>query len=207
MSLLHQQAPDVIEDDAALGEELTKGTSHVVLATIIAAILVTLAIGFYVWMGQKPPVATAELLEIWAHPRHVTTSGVDAYGEAMAQQNIDQVMLFAHIRVKNHSASPLQLEDVLADLTQADGILSVSAGSTVQYNEAFMVFPELIALKGTALSPHTVIPPGQTVDGTLFWNFLMNKKQWDARKQLSLTLHFEYQPSLQLTPPSVVAEK
>ena len=35
MSLLHQESPEEI-DDAALGEEYTKGSSHVVMASIIA---------------------------------------------------------------------------------------------------------------------------------------------------------------------------
>ena len=43
MSLLHQESPEEI-DDAALGEEYTKGSSHVILAAIIAAVIVSAAI-------------------------------------------------------------------------------------------------------------------------------------------------------------------
>ena len=43
MSLLQQEETEV--DDAALGEELTKGSSHVVWATIIATVVVSVAIG------------------------------------------------------------------------------------------------------------------------------------------------------------------
>ena len=46
MSLLQQETPDKV-DDAALGEELTKGSSHVVWATIAATVLVTIAIAIY----------------------------------------------------------------------------------------------------------------------------------------------------------------
>ena len=67
MSLLHQDSPEEI-DDAALGEELTKGTSHVVVATVIAAVVVTIAIAIYVLAGQKPPAATGEIVQVWAHP-------------------------------------------------------------------------------------------------------------------------------------------
>ena len=43
MSLLHQDSPEEI-DDAARGEEFTKGTSHVVWASALATVLVTVAI-------------------------------------------------------------------------------------------------------------------------------------------------------------------
>ena len=43
MSLLHQESQEEI-DDAALGEEFTKGSSHVVRAGVIAAVLVTVTI-------------------------------------------------------------------------------------------------------------------------------------------------------------------
>jgi hypothetical protein len=45
MSLLQQDSPEL--DDAAKGEELTKGSSHPVAAGIFAAVLVSLAIAGY----------------------------------------------------------------------------------------------------------------------------------------------------------------
>ena len=56
MSLLHQDSPE--EADAiARGEELTKGSSHVVWASISAAVIVSAAIALYVIVEQKPPRA------------------------------------------------------------------------------------------------------------------------------------------------------
>ncbi len=74
MSLLHQNSRDL--DDAARGEELTKGTSHVVWAAILATILVTIAIAVYVIAGEKPPAATAAVEQVWAHPMHSESSGL-----------------------------------------------------------------------------------------------------------------------------------
>jgi hypothetical protein len=102
MSLLHQESPEEV-DDAARGEEFTKGSSHVVWASIIAFVLVTIAVAGYVIAGQKPPVATGEIVQVWAHPRHVETSGIDANGAPMAKQSFDQVLVFAHVRLKNQS--------------------------------------------------------------------------------------------------------
>ena len=53
MSLLQQESSEL--DDAARGEEFTKGSSHVALASIIAAVVVTIAVAIYVMAGQTPP--------------------------------------------------------------------------------------------------------------------------------------------------------
>ena len=57
MSLLQQEEREV--DDAALGEELTKGSSHVVWAAIAATVVISIAIGAYVIAGQKPLICKA----------------------------------------------------------------------------------------------------------------------------------------------------
>jgi hypothetical protein len=69
MSLLQKESSDKV-DDAALGESFTKGSSHVVWATIAATVLVTIAISIYVIAGQKPPAVTGEIVAVWAHPQH-----------------------------------------------------------------------------------------------------------------------------------------
>src|ERR1035438_5443785 len=102
MSLLHPESEEEI-DDAALGEEFTKGTSHVVVAAIVATVVVAIAVAIYVVAGEKPPVASGEIVQLWAHPSHVETSGFDANGEAMARQSFDQVLVFAHIKLRNQS--------------------------------------------------------------------------------------------------------
>src|SRR5208337_5552807 len=108
MSLLHQESPEEL-DDAALGEELTKGTSHVVWATIAAAVLVTILIAIYVIAGQEPPVVTGEIEQVWAHPLHTQGSGIDANGEPMPKESYDQVLVFARIKLHNQSTKPLFL--------------------------------------------------------------------------------------------------
>ena len=67
MSLLQQDSTSV--DDAARGESLTRGTSHVVWAAIVATVVVSIAIAIYVIVEQKPPVATGEIVAVWAHPQ------------------------------------------------------------------------------------------------------------------------------------------
>ena len=55
MSLLQQEKRD------AAGESYTKGTSHVILATVIAVVLVSAAMTVYVISGEKPPADRSEV--------------------------------------------------------------------------------------------------------------------------------------------------
>jgi hypothetical protein len=206
MSLLQQDYLDEI-DDAAQGEAFTKGSSHVIWAALIAVVLVTVAIAVYVLAGEKPPVASGEILQVWAHPRHVVTSGIDANGASMAQDSFDQVLVFAHVKLRNQSKVPLYLEDVLANAKLGDGTLSVSAGSAAQYEEVFLAYPELAALHSNVFAPRTTIAPGQSMDGTAFWVFRRTKQEWDARKDLNFAFRFQYQSSLVLAPHSAVTEQ
>ena len=222
MSLLHQESQEEI-DGAALGEEFTKGSSHVVRAGVIAAVLVTVVVAILVLASHTPPVARGEIVQIWAYPRHGQTSGIDANGDAMAKESFDQVLLFAHVKLHNQSKVPLLVQDVLANVRLADGVpLSVSSGSVAQFEEAFLAFPELDASHGKPLAHHTVLDPGQSVDGTAFWVFRMTGQQWDARKDwlpdpkhgdpgsksgLNFTFSIQYQKDLVLAPQTAVMEQ
>jgi hypothetical protein len=206
MSLLHQDSPQEI-DDAARGEEFTRGSSHVLLAGLIAAVLVSVAIGLYMWLGQTPPVASGEIVQVWAHPGHVVSSGFDANGAPMAKESVDQVLIFAHVKLRNESKNPLQMENILANANLGDVILSVSAGSAAQYEEVFLAYPEVAAMRSTVLRPQMTIAPGQNVEGTAFWVVRMTRQEWDARKDLSFTFKFQYQHSLVLTPHTAITEQ
>jgi hypothetical protein len=205
MSLLHQDSPEEI-DDAARGEEF-RGTSHVLRSSLLATVVVAIAVAFYVLAAHKPPVASGEIVQVWVHPNHVETSGLDANGEPMAKQSFDQVLLFARVKLHNESKNPLVLEDVLANTRLADGILSVSAGSVGQFDEVFLAYPELAALHSHAFPPRATLAPGQSVDGTAFWIFRRSKQEWDARQDLNFTFKFQYQANLVLAPHTAVMEQ
>jgi hypothetical protein len=222
MSLLHQESQEEI-DDAALGEEFTKGSSHVVRAGFIATVLVTVVVAIVVLASHKPLVASGEIVQVWAYPEHGQTSGTDANGDAKSQESFDQVLLFARVKLHNRSNIPLVVQDVLANVRLADGIpLSVSAGSVAQFEEAFLAYPKLDAPYGKPLAHHIVLDPGQSVDGTAFWVFRMTKQQWDARKDwlpdpnrgdpgsksgLNFTVSIQYQQDLVLAPQTAVMEQ
>jgi hypothetical protein len=176
-------------------------------ASIVATVVVSVAIALYVWLGQKPPAATGEIVQVWAHPRHMETSGFDANGAPMSKDVFDEVLVFAHVRLHNQSKQPLFLHQILTNATLSDGIHSSYAATAGDYDRIFVAYPELAALREKPLSPETVLEPGQTQEGEIVSAFRLTKQQWDARKDLNFTFGFQYQPSLVLAPNSAVTEK
>lgn len=205
MSLLHQNSEEM--DDAARGEELTKGTSHVVWASVIAAVLVSAAIAFYVISGQKPPAATGEILQVWVHPRHTESSGLDANGMPMPKESFDQLLVFAHVRLHNQSKGPLTLYQILTNLTLDDGIHSSYAASVADYDRIFLAYPDIKVPHGKPLPIQMTLDPGQTVEGDIVSSFRLTKQQWDARKKLDFSFGFRYQPELVLAPHAPVIDQ
>jgi hypothetical protein len=200
MSLLHQNSDDL--DDAALGEELTKGSSRIVWASVIAAVVVTAAIATYFFVEQKPPVATGEIEQVWVHPQHSETSGFDANGAPMPVETYDQLLVFALIKLHNQSNQPVFLHSIAANATLDDGIHTSYAADPVDYDRIFLAYPTIPVPHGKPLSPLVTIDPGQTVEGTIVCAFRVSKQLWDARKDLNFTFGIQYQPNLKLVPQS-----
>jgi hypothetical protein len=196
MSLLQQDSEKL--DDAALGEELTKGTSHLVWASIIAVIVVSAAIAAYVFLGQKPPAASGEIEQVWVHPQHTETSGFDANGVTMAKESFDQIYVFTLVKLHNQGQQPLFVHSIMTNATFEDGIHTAYAASSVDYDRVFLAYPAMPVPHGAALSPQTTIKPGQTVEGTFVTAFRLSKEQWDARKDLNFSFAIQYQSSLKL---------
>jgi hypothetical protein len=205
MSLLQQDSNEL--DDAARGEELTKGSSHVVWASIIAAAVVSIGIALYVIAGQKPPAATGEIEQVWVHPQISSTSGFDANGAAMVKESFGQVYVFALVKLHNQSKYPLFLHNIMTNATLDDGIHSSYAATAADYDRVFIAYPSMPVPHGKGLSMTQTLDPGQTVEGTIVSAFRLSKPQWDARKDLSFTFAFEYQPSLVLAPHAPVVEQ
>ncbi len=190
-----------------MGEEFTKGSSHVVWATVIAGVLVTIAIAIYAIAGQKPPAATGEIEQVWVHPQHTETSGFDANGAPMPKETYDQVYVFALVKVHNQSKDPLFLHSITTNATLEDGIHSSYVATATDYDRVFLAYPSMPVPHGKALSSQSTVDPGQTVEGTIVSAFRLTKEQWDARKDLNFTFGIEYRPSLQLAPHTPISDR
>ena len=202
MSLLQHDSSRL--DDAARGEELTKGTGNPILATVFAAVVVSLAIAIYFISGIKPPAITGEIEQVWVHPQHTESSGFDANGAPMAKESFDQVYVFAQVKLHNQSPNPLFLHNIMTNATMDDGIHSSYAATATDYNRVLLAYPSMPVPHGNALSPQLTINPGQTVEGSIVSAFRVTKEQWDARKNLDFTFSIQYQPNLTLAPQTAV---
>ena len=190
MSLLQQESRD------AAGESYTKGTSHVIIATVVAVVLVSAAMTVYVISGEKPPATAGEILDVWAHPMHTETSGWDANGAAIPKEEIDQLLLFTHVRLRNRGKQPIFLHQILANLTLPDGIHSSYAAMPSDYERVFKGYPQLQQWHAQSISPDLTIQPGESKEGTFVCSFRMTKAEWDSRKALNYTFNFQYLPAL-----------
>lgn len=202
MSLLQQESPDI-----AAGESYTRGTSHVIIATVVATVLVSIAVAAYIFMGEKPPAATGDILDVWAHPMHSETSGWDANGAAIPKEEVDQVLLFTHVRLHNQSKQPIFLHQIIANATLADGIHSSYAATPVDYERIFKAYPDLMQWHAPPISPDLTLKPGETQEGTFVCSFRMAKADWEARKALDYTFNFQYLPGLKVTPTGSITER
>lgn len=206
MSLLRLNGEQ--SDDAALGEELTKGTSPIVVASVVAVVLVCIAVALYFFYGQKPPVATGQVVAVWAVPHHTETAGFDASGARIPTDTFDQMLVFAEVKLHNESKTPLFLNGVTGNVMLADGLHTSFAASQSGYNDVFLAYPDLKIPHGAPLRSDATIQPGQTVDGSIVCSFRMTKQQWDARKDVNFGFGFQYQAPVKLTPqPAVITDR
>lgn len=201
MSLLQQESRE------AAGESYTRGTSHVIIATVIAVVLVSAAMTIYVISGEKPPAAKGEIVEVWAHPMHTETSGYDANGATIPKEQIDQVMLFTHVRLHNPGKQAVFLHQVIANATLPDGIHSSYAAMPSDYERVFKAYPELQQWYAPSISPDLTIQPGETKDGTFVCSFRMTKADWESRKKLDYTFNFQYLPAVVIEAKGAVTER
>jgi hypothetical protein len=206
MSLLQQGSSSEL-DDAARGEELTKGTSHIVVATVVAAVVVAIAIAIYVVSGQKPPASAGEVTRVVAHMMHRESSGLDASGRPMPKDDFDQVLVFTHVKLHNQSKNPLFLRQMLTNVTLEDGLDTSYAASPTDYERLFKAYPELAGLHGKPIATEATVPAGEWVEGDFVSSFRLTKAQWEARKSLDYGVSFRYQPDLKLVPTGPVTEQ
>jgi hypothetical protein len=205
MSLLEMNSTEL--DDAARGEDLTKGTSHLLLGWVIAAAVVLALIAWYTIAAYsvKAPVA-GQVASTTVHFVHTESSGFDAAGEAAPKESFDQVLVFTHLKLLNQTQKPLFLRQILTNVTLPDGIHSSYAASANDYQRLFEAEPALAALRGTPLPFDSTIPPGGTVEGDIVASFHLTQAQWEARKGMDYTASLQYLPNVTI-PAGTVVEK
>jgi hypothetical protein len=203
MSLLQQNDTEEL-DDAARGDDLTRGTSHIVWAAVIAAIVVSVAVVAYAIVTREQPTSAGQVTRATVHFVHRESSGLDAAGNPMPKEAFDQALVFSHIQLRNLGKNPMFVRQVMTNITLDDGIHTSYAAVPSDYERLFQANPDLAALHGTPLPMEATIPPGQSLEGDMIAPFRITPTQWTARKGLSYEVSLQYQPNLMLQGPATV---
>ncbi len=171
---------------------------------VIAAIVVSIALGLYVYLGQKPPVAAGEVLTMTLYPVHtlINNGGGGETGMQGTGEYYDQLLILAKIRVRNQTDIPLFLQDVSAAIKLPDGSeqVNVTAGDK-DMERVFQAYPSLSYLRGDSIHRDITLTPGQSVQGLAIFNFPITKEQWDTLQTAKVVVSFMHQKNLEVLLP------
>jgi hypothetical protein len=192
-----------ISNDYYVSEEPRDPGSNALKAVLIALVLVVAAIGAYVYFGEKPPVATGELIHVIAIPIHQQSDLPAAAGMPGQTDSFDQVLVMAKVRLHNQAKIPLFLHEMYASLglpDEEDERRSIAANKT-DFGRAFVAYPQLLPLKGEPILRDITIEPGQTVEGMMLFPFPITGAQYDKKKSLDINVIFMHQKTLTMHVP------
>jgi hypothetical protein len=170
---------------------------------VIAAIVMSIAIGLYVYLGEKPPVAAGEVLSMNLYPVHtLVNNGGGSEGMPGVGEYYDQLLILAKIRVRNQTDIPLFLEDISATIKLPDGSeqVNVTAGDK-DMDRVFQAYPSLSYLRADSIHRDITLTPGQVVEGLAIFNFPISKDQWDKLQMAKVLVPCMHQKNLELLLP------
>jgi hypothetical protein len=169
---------------------------------VIAAIAVSIALGLYVYLSQKPPVAAGEVLQVTLYPVHTRISNGGDEGMAGSSEFYDQLLILAKIRVRNQTDIPLFLQDTWARVTLPDGSQQVNvAAGDKDMDRVFQAYPSLSSLRAEPIHRDITLTPGQSVEGLAIFNFPFTKDEWDKLQTAKVAVSFMHQKELEVVIP------
>jgi hypothetical protein len=161
-----------------------------------------IAIGAYVYFGQKPLAASGEVTHITGYPIHKVTDTIPYVSKAArVEQNFDEIIVIAQVRLHNQTQGPLFVSE-MSCLVGLPGEEHRSLAANINdYNRVFVAYPELLPMKQQPLLRDTTIAAGDTIEGQLIFNYPITKDQWDLRRSVDITISFLHQNDLVLPAP------
>jgi hypothetical protein len=170
---------------------------------VIAAIVVSIALGLYVYLGQKPPVAAGEILTMNLYPVHaLVNNGGGAEGMPGQGEYYDQLLILAKIRIRNQTDIPLFLQDISASIKLPDGSEQVNVtASDKDMDRVFQAYPSLSYLRADSIRRDMTLAPGQSVQGLTIFNFPITKEQWDTLQSAKVVVTLMHHKNLEMLLP------
>lgn len=173
---------------------------RIVIALIISSLVVLIWIRF----GRKTPIATGDIARVAIYPVQARITGGNAGtpGQQGQDEIINQLLVFAHVRLHNPNAAPITLEDDWAVVTLPNGETRRSLGASgPDFDKVFQAYPQLAPLRMDPLRRDIQIQPGQSVDGLVVFSYPLSRQEWDTRKSMQVTVSFNGAKDITLTAP------
>ena len=170
---------------------------------VIAAIVVSIALGLYVYLGQKPPVAAGEILTMNLYPVHaLVNNGGGAEGMPGQGEYYDQLLILAKIKIRNQTDIPLFLQDIAATIKLPDGSEQVNVtASDKDMDRVFQAYPSLNYLRSDSIRRDITLAPGESAQGLTIFNFPITKEQWDTLQSAKVVITLMHHKNLELLLP------
>jgi hypothetical protein len=170
---------------------------------IIAAVVVSIAIGLYVYLGQKPPVASGSILTMNLYPVHtLVNSGGGADGMQGSGEYYDQLLILTKIKITNQTDIPLFLQDISSTIKLPDGSEQTNVtASDKDMDRVFQAYPSLAYLRSDSIHRDITLSPGQSVQGLAVFNYPITQEQWNTLQSAKVVVSFMHQKNLELMLP------
>jgi hypothetical protein len=168
---------------------------------VIAAIVVSIALGLYVYLGQKPPVASGEVLASTVYPVHASINNGTGANDGMAgsSESIDQVIILTKIKIRNQTDIPLFVQDIGSVIKLPDGTEQTNvAASDNDMNRVFQAYPSLSYLRADPIHRDITLSPGQSAEGLAIFNYPITKEQWGTLQTAKVVVQFMHQKNLEI---------
>ncbi len=116
-------------------------------------------------------------------------------------------MVLMDVTLRNVGSKTLYIKNISANLKTDQGDQSDEAASATDFDRYLSAYPDLQPHKGTPLVVETKIQPGAEQKGTVLVTFPATRQQFDARKDLSVTIEPYDQNPIVLREKSAAALK
>jgi len=137
----------------------------------IAIVLVAIVVAVLAYINRAKPAAQGSIDGVWfSQPA-----------------NMGSPMILVEVTLHNVSEKTLYIKEIKADVMTGQGDQSDEAASAVDYDRYLMAYPDL---RGHAapLKVEMKIPPGAAQKGSVMISPSVSQQQFDARKDLTVTI-------------------
>jgi len=152
----------------------------------VALVIVAIAVAIVMYVFRAKPVAQG---------------GIDAVYFSQPE-TMPNAMVLLNVTLRNVGDKTLYVKTITANLKTDQGDNSDDAASASDYDRYFMAYPDLKAAAIQPLVVETKIVPGAEQKGSVLVSFPVNKQQFDARKDLTVTIEAYDQTPITLREPA-----